>query len=840
MWKRSLLLALMVLVGLPAESRAEDDSVLWPEHQRAFLHDGPGLLLTEAQRDELRAAGPEERERWIEEFLRRDPLPDTPTNELEEGVRRRQSLVRREFLSLLDDRARLLFLHGEPASRSTIECGMTFKPLEIWTYQEENSEVRLVLYQPSPGRAYRLWLPLDSKVALYIREMAYWLEQWEELQGRIHAKRFDLQTCPDTPKVDQATGIDGLRGYRSGRPKNQEVLRFLQPPADLASWARLAAGTPLPELAAPLELGELEIFFPERWQQRIVTHFRLAVPAGTELGVSTENDKPEVIVGVDGVLEQQGQIFEQFRVRFKLAPPGGEVPIALTLERPLRPERNFVVHLKVRDEVGGGETFVSRGFFVPSEPQAVELPPVPEETIVALGEELASRPLLGHDSLLLVPPGADIVLGLWRAEALVSGSRITRVVFLVDGQQQMSRTRRPFTAELRLAKFPTEQVVRAEGYDASGELVAADEVVLNQPRGSLRVRILEPERGSVVSGRVVSTAEVVVPEDRRVEKVEFLVNEQLVRTLSKPPWEAEIEVAADGQTSYLTVAATLDDGSRAEEVRFLNAPRYLEEVEVNLVELFTSVTDRSGRLIRGLTVQDFEVFEDGRRQKIGKFDLVEDLPLTIGFTIDTSGSMVASLPEAQRAAIGFLENILTRRDRAFAVSFSDRPVLLIPPTDDISAVEAVLKNLRSVGWTTLHDAVVTSLYYFRGVRGRRALILLSDGDDTASNIAFRDALEYARRSGVAIFCVGVNVGAFKLGIHKKLTQLAQETGGRAFFISQASELEGVYREIEEELRSQYLVAYTSDRSSAEGGFRVVDVKVKGGKLKARTIRGYYP
>ena len=79
MWKRFLLLALMVLVGLPAESRVEDDSVLWPEHQRAFLHDGPGLLLTEAQRTELRALGPAEREPWIEEFLRRDPLPETPT-----------------------------------------------------------------------------------------------------------------------------------------------------------------------------------------------------------------------------------------------------------------------------------------------------------------------------------------------------------------------------------------------------------------------------------------------------------------------------------------------------------------------------------------------------------------------------------------------------------------------------------------------------------------------------------------------------------------------------------------------------------------------------------------
>ena len=841
MWKRFFLFALIAQVtGLPLEARAEDATVLWPERQRAFLHDGPGLLLSESQHDELLAADPEERQQWIEAFLQQDPIPETPTNELTEGIRRRQGLTRREFLSLLDDRARLLFLHGEPASRTEIECGQTFKPLEIWTYQKDTSSVSLVLYPPSPGKAYRLWLPLDSKYALYTREMAYYLEQWEELRSRIRAKRFDLQTCPDTPKVDAATGVDGLRGYRAGRPKNQQILRFLQAPDDLAAWARVAAESVLPDAVPNLELGELEVFFPDRWQQRIVTRFRLTVPAGTELGVSTENDKSEIVFGVDGVLEQEGQVFDEFKARFKLAPPGAEVPIALTLERALRPDRTFVVHLRVRDEIGGSETFVSRGFAVPSEPQVVELPPVPLETIVALGEELAKRAIPGHDSLLLVPPAADVVLGLWRAEALVTGSRIVKVIFYVDGQQQLSRAQRPFSAELRLAKFPTEQLVRAEGYDAAGELVAADEVFLNQPRGSLRVRILEPKRGAAVAGRMVAKAEVVVPEDRRVEKVEFVVNEQLVRTLSKPPWEAEIDVAADGQTSYLTVAATLDDGTRAEEVRFLNAPRYLEEVDVNLVELFTSVSDRNGRLVRGLIQEDFQVFEDGRPQKIGKFDLVEDLPLTIGFTIDTSGSMVDALPEAQRAAIGFLENILTRRDKAFAVSFSDRPELLIPPTDDISAVEEVLKDLRSVGWTALHDAVVTSLYYFRGVRGRRAMILLSDGDDTASSIAFRDAVEYARRSGVAIFTVGLDVGRLQLGIRKKLTRLAEETGGRAFFISEAAELDSVYDEIEQELRSQYLVAYTSDRPFGEGEFRTVDVKVKGGKLKARTIRGYYP
>ena len=145
-----------------------------------------------------------------------------------------------------------------------------------------------------------------------------------------------------------------------------------------------------------------------------------------------------------------------------------------------------------------------------------------------------------------------------------------------------------------------------------------------------------------------------------------------------------------------------------------------------------------------------------------------------------------------------------------------------------------------MGWTTLHDAVVTSLYYFRGVRGRRALVVLSDGDDTASSLAFAETLEYARRSGVAIFSVGLDVGSLKTGVRRKLTKLAEETGGRVFFIHSAAEMAGVYREIEDELRSQYLVAYSPDRPVTGEGFRLVEVKVRGGKLKARTISGYYP
>ena len=113
--------------------------------------------------------------------------------------------------------------------------------------------------------------------------------------------------------------------------------------------------------------------------------------------------------------------------------------------------------------------------------------------------------------------------------------------------------------------------------------------------------------------------------------------------------------------------------------------------------------------------------------------------------------------------------------------------------------------------------------------------------DTAGSSGHKKELrEIPNTGGVAIFTVGVRVGSLKMGIRKKLTRLAEETGGRAFFISEAAELDSVYDEIEQELRSQYLVAYTSDRPFGEGEFRTVDVKVKGGKLKARTIRGYYP
>ncbi len=399
---------------------------------------------------------------------------------------------------------------------------------------------------------------------------------------------------------------------------------------------------------------------------------------------------------------------------------------------------------------------IALGALFVSLPLLGELPQLPEETIRDLTEETGKNRGSDDGSLVLVPPESDLLFGLWRAKVLVTDKKIRKVLFYLDDKLQVTRKRPPFTAKLRLETYPRKQLVRAEGYDDDGALVAQDEVILNPPRGEL--------------------------------------------------------------------------------------PNQIEEVDVNLVELYTTVTGKSNLPARDLVESDFQVWEDGQPQEIAKFKLVENLPLTMGLALDTSGSMFESLHQVQNAAVGFLENIITPRDKCFALAFASKPVLLMPRTSDVGAMAQRLRSTVAAGATALHDAIVTSLYYYRGIRGRRALVILSDGKDTSSTITFREALEYAKRSGVAIYAIGLRIDRIdraEFSVRRKLDNLAQETGGRTIYIRQASELETAYTKIERELRSQYLVAYSSDKSGEPGQYHKVTIQVKAGKLKARTMRGYY-
>ena len=847
-------LLVLALISAPLSAQRGNqelgaDPTLWPEPQRAFFQDGPGLLLTPEQRTNLRTLNEEARERFIQEFLRKDPIPSTPVNELAEGIERRRRLADAEIASPSDVRWQILFLNGRPAERTVVDCGQAFKPLEIWTYPNRAGidaatgkavPRGVVVYRPGPGEPFRLWIPSDSKRALYIPQMEYWLMQWEELRGRIQAVRFDLQTCRESTRaIDEATGVPGLTGARAGKGHTVKPIdnsMFLAPPRELADWARAAMETDAPPAPPAVKVRSVDVVFPEKEGQRMRMHAQIQLETeGLELAPpETEKAQPLYGLTVQVALEQDGKAFDEFRMRYRPPAPAPGEPLVLMIDRLVRPNQPFLMRLRITEEQSEAETRLSRGFLVPAQPTPGFK--MPAGAAGATGELLPGSVSRGADTLILLPPPADVILGLWRAEAIVSGERIKKVVFLVDGTSQLSRTSAPFSAEVRLSRFPTEQVVRVEGYDEKGELVASDEVVINQPRGALGVWITDPPKGAKVTGNKARVkAEVMIPDGRRLESLEFRINDQVAASLTKPPWQADLNLPGD-EIVYVTVVATLDDESRAEAVRFLRAPENMEEVEVNLVELYVTATDRSGQLVSGLTQNDFEVLEGGKPQEIAKFELVENRPLTVGMLLDTSGSMAQSLAQAQAVAADFIRKVLKPRDKAFAVSFATRARLDMPPTDDAEGVAMALNGLQAVGDTALHDAIVHSLYYFRGMTGQRALVLLSDGDDNASWFKYQDALDYAKRSGVAIYAIGFNVPGLG-GLRRKLEELSQETGGRVYYADKTEDLPAIYDQIEKELRSRYLLAYNADTAAGPSGTRQVEVKVKKGNVKTRVSRG---
>ena len=829
-------IAVVAALLMPPALSAAEDPVLWPEHQRAFFQDGPGLLLDSEARRELEAMDAGARERFNTGFLV-DPIPATGENELRAAIERRGRLVREEVTTPLDDRAKLLFLHGPPPSREAIDCGTTLVPIEIWSYGAggvEGDGVDLVLYQPPGRRTYRLWRPVDGKRILYSALMEGWFEELGDFgQER---RRIDVQLCKAVVRVDEATGTQGLFDEQATMGLSDAIEAMLAPPPDLAAWSLEALTTPLSDPAPRLAVDGVAVDFPFRAGQRVATRFTVTVPPEAQLEAATgEHGDPEVALEVEGLLEHQGSVFETFKVRFKRPPPEAGEPIGLVWDRRLRPGRTFVARLTIRDATGGARHDLVRRVVVPST----------VERVVAGGrggsvpvEEVAASPLAGEDSLVLVPPVTDGLSKSWRAEALVTGGAVRKVVFSVDGEEQLIRNRPPYTADLRLADVPEEQVVTAVGFDRAGEVVAEDSVVLNRARALFRVEIVSPEDPRRARGQVTVRAEVSVPDERRLESVEFLLNDRAVAAFDSPPFEAPVEIAARDEVSYLTVVAYLDDGRRAEDVLFLNTPQNLTRVDVGLVELFATVTDGSGRLVDDLARDDFEVLEGGRERPIQRFDRVQDLPLVVGFALDASTSMADHMAEARQAAVGFLDSVIRPGDRTFAVSFNDKPELVAPPTDDVAVIERALLETHSTGWTTLYDAVVRSLFYFRGFGGRRALVLLSDGEDTASRASFTEALDYAKQSGAVVYSIGLGGGG-GLGLRSKLKRLADQTGGRFFQVSKVAELDQVYRQIELELRSQYFLTF----APAGGGsvdLDSVEIRLRDRGLKVRATRGYAP
>jgi Ca-activated chloride channel homolog len=276
---------------------------------------------------------------------------------------------------------------------------------------------------------------------------------------------------------------------------------------------------------------------------------------------------------------------------------------------------------------------------------------------------------------------------------------------------------------------------------------------------------------------------------------------------------------------------------------------------VDLVALTVAVTDREQRFIGDLTADDFAVFEDGVQQPISFF-AVADVPLDLTLLVDTSASMTGQMEMVQRAASGLLRT-LKPGDRASLVEFRDVVRVQQAMTEDIARIETGLGELRPAGGTALYNALYVALKEFERLAltgnsdvRRRAIVVLSDGDDTTSLLDFDEVLEMGRRSGVTVYTVALRSPLDRLrerGTRPHFSQsdhamrtLARETGGRWFSADEPNELTPVYASIADEIANQYALGYTSVNPKQDGAYRRVLVRVvTRGDAWTRTRSGYF-
>jgi Ca-activated chloride channel family protein len=270
---------------------------------------------------------------------------------------------------------------------------------------------------------------------------------------------------------------------------------------------------------------------------------------------------------------------------------------------------------------------------------------------------------------------------------------------------------------------------------------------------------------------------------------------------------------------------------------------------VEMVSLSVTVLDQQSRYLTDLDSKDFLVYEDGAKQEISYFNRTT-LPIALSLLLDTSASMDQRMAIAQDAAVGFAHK-LRPQDLAQVVDFDTRVEILQDFTSDAAELEKAIRSSQAGGSTSMYNALYISLKELAKIKARndddvrrRAVVLLSDGEDTSSLVTFEEVLDLAKRSATTIYSIGLQSKdtGFSKGFREAefvLRQLAQETGGRAFFPQRAEDLAGIYGVIADELASQYTLGYASTNPKRDGGWRRLNVQTNRQGTTARTKRGYF-
>ena len=267
---------------------------------------------------------------------------------------------------------------------------------------------------------------------------------------------------------------------------------------------------------------------------------------------------------------------------------------------------------------------------------------------------------------------------------------------------------------------------------------------------------------------------------------------------------------------------------------------------VNEVNVLFIATDKHGKFVRGLTQKDFSILDDHKPpQAILNFHRETDLPLHLGLLIDVSGSVDSRFDFEQGAATNFLEHTLRPHyDKAFIVGFNSHSQLAQDFTDNVQLLSTGIHRLRDGGGTALYDAIYKAckekfLKDRPDYPVRKAIIVVSDGEDNQSEVSKVQAIEMAQRAEVIIYAISTDDSGLVMRGDKVLEQLAEATGGRAFFPFKMKDVTHSYAAIEDELRSQYVVSYKPADFDADGRYRSIEISSLKKDLQVRARKGYF-
>lgn len=406
-----------------------------------------------------------------------------------------------------------------------------------------------------------------------------------------------------------------------------------------------------------------------------------------------------------------------------------------------------------------------------------------------------------------------------------------KVTVLVDGQKIADGLKSPYHVEVDFGPDPIQHRITVIATSPGGKRAQWNDVVNkgNLPL-SLKVKPVDLAAG-------VFEAETTSPKDDPIAAVQLWENGQVIVTADAAPYRFTVPESLRA-AGFVQITAKTKSGEEAADFWSAAGNVHAQELQIRTVPIFVSVVDRNGHTQTKLDRSQFRIMDESAEGKIIEFGKAFDQPISIALLLDSSASMMYSLEHAAKAASEFVERALKPGDRCSITAIQDVPRRKQALTDDHAAVAKALNNITPNGRTALYDAVASAIRELRNEKNRRAIVVLSDGSDTASNFTYEEIQQLAREAAIPIYFIAYEGGENIARQLDRLRYLAGETGG---FVATATQqnLMAKYNEIENDLRAQFAILYQVSDFAKSNEYRRVRVSVGSKELTARTIKGYF-